>query len=339
MIGNNIHLAPEEFSDSFFGDFGDRTKEFDRVMEQFDRQLDPIHTLSRGLDYQDRKRDLQRPAITDGRYREKESGAVQPFGTFEDGFSTMSRMMNDMDIINPTVTSNQYMKSMVDMFNKNFEQLKHNPNARTFRQSSVTQYSKCFDKEPQLYQAISSTKTAPGGLKETKKALRDSALGLEKVAVGHHIDDRGHIVERARYRNTREEREHHNYVNLTEDDGPSFDSEWHYKTHRYPSRRAIGRPEYDHTSTYPSQRAIKQPEYDRTSIYPSRRAIEQPEYDRTNTYPPRRANERPEYDRTRTYPSHRAIEHHSNDRTKNYPSRRANDWTRMYQSQKATQRH
>lgn len=33
-------------------------------------------------------------------------------------------------------------------------------------------------------------------IKETRRALKDSESGLEKMAIGHHIQDRGHVVEK-----------------------------------------------------------------------------------------------------------------------------------------------
>lgn len=37
-------------------------------------------------------------------------------------------------------------------------------------------------------------------VKETRKSERDSERGTEKMAIGHHIRDRAHVVERTRRR-------------------------------------------------------------------------------------------------------------------------------------------
>jgi len=57
-------------------------------------------------------------------------------------------------------------------------------------------YSNNGDGKPRIYQASSQVRQGPGGVKETRQMLRDSEKGLEKVAVGHHIGNRAHIIER-----------------------------------------------------------------------------------------------------------------------------------------------
>ncbi len=65
-----------------------------------------------------------------------------------------------------------------------------------FSSSSVMTYSNNGDGRPKIYQASSQVRQGPGGVKETRQMLRDSEKGLEKVAVGHHIGNRAHIIER-----------------------------------------------------------------------------------------------------------------------------------------------
>ncbi len=60
----------------------------------------------------------------------------------------------------------------------------------------------------------------PGGIKETRQMVRDSEKGIEKMAVGHHIGERAHIIERQKYRDGKME-EVVNLENL--DDGKLFD--------------------------------------------------------------------------------------------------------------------
>ena len=72
------------------------------------------------------------------------------------------------------------------------------------------------DKEPKMFQATSSTSQAPGGVRETRRTLRDSESGLEKMAVGHHIGDRGHVIQRQRNRRTGQEDENQEYLNIQE---------------------------------------------------------------------------------------------------------------------------
>lgn len=59
-------------------------------------------------------------------------------------------------------------------------------------------------------------------VKETRKAVRDSESGVEKMAVGHHINDRAHVIERSRNVRTGEENENQDYINI--DEGNIHDS-------------------------------------------------------------------------------------------------------------------
>lgn len=52
------------------------------------------------------------------------------------------------------------------------------------------------DGRPQVYKATSSTKTGPGGIRETQKTVQDSRTGVKKMAIGHHIGERAHVIER-----------------------------------------------------------------------------------------------------------------------------------------------
>lgn len=86
------------------------------------------------------------------------------------------------------------------------QQLQEMPssNGHCYTQSSVMHFSNVpgEDGQPQIYQATSSTRLAPGGvcchsyrllcfyflqIKESRKAVRDSHTGIHKMAVSHHI--------------------------------------------------------------------------------------------------------------------------------------------------------
>lgn len=75
------------------------------------------------------------------------------------------------------------------------------------------------DGQPKVFQATTSTTQAPGGVRETRKMVRDSTSGLEKVAVGHHIGERGHVIERQRNRRTGDQEENQEFINLDEGQG------------------------------------------------------------------------------------------------------------------------
>jgi len=85
----------------------------------------------------------------------------------------------------------------------------------SFMSQSVMTMSSGPDGQPQVYQETMSTRTAPGGIKETKKTVSDSRTGTRKMAIGHHIGERAHILERER--NMRgEEEERQEFINLDE---------------------------------------------------------------------------------------------------------------------------
>ncbi|XP_033113708.1 myeloid leukemia factor 2-like isoform X2 [Anneissia japonica] len=163
-------------------------------------------------------------AITDGRRsavsarpshnpsRSVQQQQMAPFGMF-DMFSGMNRMMADM--------------------HQNFGQLASNPNAHTYSHSSFTSYSNTGGGAPNIYQATSSTRQAPGGIKETRRSVRDSASGVEKMAVGHHINDRSHTIKKSRNARSNDTEEEQEFVNLDESDSRAFDEEWQAKTRHH----------------------------------------------------------------------------------------------------------
>lgn len=53
-------------------------------------------------------------------------------------------------------------------------------------------------------------------IKETRRAVKDSESGLEKMAIGHHIQDRGHVVEKKYNKKTGEKEFIQDFQNLDE---------------------------------------------------------------------------------------------------------------------------
>lgn len=76
----------------------------------------------------------------------------------------------------------------------------------------------------QVYQASSTTRTAPGGVKEVKKSVSDSRSGVKKLAVGHHIGERAHYVEREQNFRSGEQEERQEFINLEEGTRYELDS-------------------------------------------------------------------------------------------------------------------
>merc|ERR1719334_832253 len=98
--------------------------------------------------------------------------------------------------------------------------------AHSYSHSSVYTYSSDGQGPPKVFQAASEERRAPGGVRETKKAVKDSQSGLQKMAVGHHLGDRGHVIERSHNFRSGEREEKQDFIGLTETDGAAFNEEW-----------------------------------------------------------------------------------------------------------------
>ncbi|XP_026561640.1 myeloid leukemia factor 1 isoform X6 [Pseudonaja textilis] len=132
---------------------------------------------------------------------------------FRNPFFAMDRMMSNM------------RTGMMEM-QRNFDKMALDPNAHSYSSSSVMTYSKKGDEPPKVFQASAQTRTAPGGIKEIRKACRDSESGLEKMAIGHHIHDRAHVVQKAKNNKTGDEELNQEFINLDEGEAHAFDEQW-----------------------------------------------------------------------------------------------------------------
>lgn len=129
----------------------------------------------------------------------------------------------------------------------NFNNLGTDGNCHSFTSSSVMTMASGTDGRPQVYQETMSTRTAPGGVKETKKTVCDSRTGTKKMAIGHHIGDRAHIREREQNIHNGDQEEREEFINLDEDEAESFNTEWEART-----RRSVGAIAGPHNSAYAS---------------------------------------------------------------------------------------
>ncbi|KAK3799776.1 hypothetical protein RRG08_025390 [Elysia crispata] len=139
---------------------------------------------------------------------------MDPLAHFDSMFSNMRSMMSDMHRAFDQVSDNP-----------------NNPNTHMYQQSSFYSSSNVGNGAPKVFQASSSVRQIPGGVKETRKAVRDSETGVERVAMGHHINDRAHIIERSRNSRTGESNENQELINLNEEEAPAFDSEYQDRWH------------------------------------------------------------------------------------------------------------
>ncbi|XP_030014578.1 myeloid leukemia factor 2 isoform X2 [Sphaeramia orbicularis] len=123
----------------------------------------------------------------------------------------------------------------------NMERMSGSPNCQTFSSSTVISYSSSDSGAPKVYQQTSETRRGPGGIRETRQSLRDSESGLERLAIGHHIGDRAHIMERSRNRRTGDREERQDFINLDESEAAAFDEEFRREAGRYvpPNMRGL----------------------------------------------------------------------------------------------------
>ncbi|XP_054839243.1 myeloid leukemia factor 1 isoform X3 [Eublepharis macularius] len=179
-----------------------------------------------------------RNAIKDGGERTRDQGGCPDSRValkdshknmdFRDPFSTMDRMMSNM------------RNTMMEL-QQNFDKMSIDPNSHSFVSSSVMTYSKTGDEPPKVFQASAQTRRAPGGIKETRKSVKDSESGLEKMAVGHHIQDRAHVIQKAKNSKTGDEELNQEFLNLDEAEAHAFDEEWQKEITRYKPSAARNR--------------------------------------------------------------------------------------------------
>ena len=107
------------------------------------------------------------------------------------------------------------------------------PNGASYCSSSVISMSSGPDGRPQIYQATSSTKSGPGGVRETRKTIQDSVAGVKKMAIGHHIGDRAHIIEKEQDLRSGQLEENQEFINLEEEEADQFDREFTSKARMF----------------------------------------------------------------------------------------------------------
>ncbi|NXB89972.1 MLF1 factor, partial [Vidua chalybeata] len=173
----------------------------------------------------------ERPAERRAGGRAQRDSQVATRGTrrvnFGDPFSAMDRMMSNM------------RNSMLEMHRK-FDDLSIQPEGHSFSSSSMMTYSKVGDEPPKVFQASAQTRTAPGGVKETRKALKDSESGLEKISIGHHIQDRAHVIKKSKNSKTGDEEMNQEFINLDESEADTFNEEWQKEIMKFRPCRSRG---------------------------------------------------------------------------------------------------
>jgi len=152
---------------------------------------------------------------------------ADPFGNDEDYL--MGNQRRDMMMPFPSPfgfpNMNRMMHSMRD--------LSGDPNVHSFSSSSFMTMTTGPDGRPQVYQVSRSSRNAPGGVRETHHSVSDSVSGKKKLAVGQHIEERGHVLEREKNYHTGEEEERQEFINIEEENAAEFADEFRNRTQHY----------------------------------------------------------------------------------------------------------
>ncbi|KAF7666663.1 hypothetical protein LDENG_00097590 [Lucifuga dentata] len=189
-------------------------------------------------------------------------------------------MRNPFSMFDSMMTN---VRSRMEEMHRSFENLSTDSNTHSFSSSSVMTYSKVGNEPPKVFQASSATRRAPGGIKETRQAVKDSESGLEKMAIGHHIKDRGHVVEKKYNKKTGERELNQDFRNMDESEAQTFDEEWQQEVSKFQAsapmsrleearprrihRAAITRPEHAHREKpKPKPEGKKEVSFNRLSV-------------------------------------------------------------------------
>lgn len=174
--------------------------------------------------------------------------ALFRFGNMDDMFGNIDNMMNQMmgGMFDPfamtpfgrpgqnMMSPFNHMNQFQNMFSQ-ASQMQANPGT-SFVSSSFISYSSNGNQPPQVYEETKMNHVGPSGVREERHTVRDSRTGLQKMKVGRHIQDRGHVMERSRNNYTGDEEENNEFINIEEEEAPQFQQEWSSRMSRaYPN--------------------------------------------------------------------------------------------------------
>lgn len=147
------------------------------------------------------------------------------------GFGSLVPRMNNMN-------NSMMMHGGPQFPGMNLNRLLSGPeNGVSYSSSSVfSVMSSGSDGRPQVYHETSSVRKGPGGLKETRHTVQDSTTGKKKMAIGHHLGEKGHVVEKEQNLHTGEREEREDFINLDESDTEEFERDFQQK-----ARQSSGR--------------------------------------------------------------------------------------------------
>jgi len=153
----------------------------------------------------------------------QQHGAMMPFGGMAMGMGGMGNPFG--------------MQSMFQTMSQNGSFMSATP---MYSSSSVMSMTTGPDGRPQVYQASTTTRTGAGGIREVQQTVSDSRSGVRKMAIGRHMGERGHVIEKEQNYQTGDTEEREDFINIEEEEAAYFDEEWNQRAQR--SETVYGRP-------------------------------------------------------------------------------------------------
>ena len=171
---------------------------------------------------------------------------MMPFPFMSSPFAGSNGLFNDF--ASPFAMMDRMMRTATDSLYQN-DHSNNNGSMHSFTSTTVMSYNGS-DGRPKVYQESTSRSRGPGGLEETRQAIRDSERGINKVKpkksfrrfdfswkcfqiqIGHRIGDRKHVVEREMNVSTGQISENVELENLDEEETDSFKREWRQRSGR-----------------------------------------------------------------------------------------------------------
>lgn len=155
-----------------------------------------------------------------------------PFGLIDDfgfgGQPSMQMHQNPFSAIMPHGFMSPMSMMMMDPLQgmQQAMNMTNNGGGFSYCSSSVTSYTTDEQGRPQVYQQSNEVKTGPSGVKETKSAIRDSRTGHQELAIGHHLNEKGHIKKKSKNVYSGEEEQGETFVGIDESEAESFEQNW-----------------------------------------------------------------------------------------------------------------
>ncbi|XP_027731760.1 myeloid leukemia factor 1 isoform X1 [Vombatus ursinus] len=212
--------------DPFFSDsFSSHNENMRQMMKSFAQPFGQLLSVAGGRGRREDDEDDDKVSCS------ARSHALAPFGTFGGPsslvpFGSFGAMNADVSPFQAMDRMMSHMRHNMQDLQRRFSDMSVDPEGHSFCSSSIMTFSKVGNEPPKVFQASSQTRRAPGGIKETRKSMRDSDSGIEKMAVGHHIYDRAHVIKGLKNNKTGDQELNQEFINMRESDARDFNDEW-----------------------------------------------------------------------------------------------------------------